>query len=345
MTYLVLRLSTLGNVAMSVPVIASLATRYPEHRFVVVSRKQVEALFASMPNVCFVEANFPVSGCKGIGALIRLYEDLRNRFTIDAVADLQDVWRTRLLRKLFQWKGARIAVIDKERVRKQRLMRMGIKRYHVLKHENQRYAAVFAKLGLEWENTFTVLPSVQEEVRRIDNLFGTKDKHWLGIAPFAKRQSNRLPYKMMKEVIGHFAQRSDTRVFLFGAGNIESEMLRQWATVFPNVTCVAGMLDLAGELELMRRLDLMLCMDSANQHLSSLIGLRALSIWGGTHPAAGFYGWQQDEHDIIQQNMPCRPCTINGTDKCRRKDFACLRSLKVETIIREVEQRLYKNSI
>ena len=133
-----------------------------------------------------------------------------------------------------------------------------------------------------------------------------------------------LPYRVMKEVIQALSAREDTRLFLFGAGKVECEMLRQWASVFPRTESVAGCLPLEQELELMRQLDLMLCMDSANQHLSSLVRLRAVSVWCATHPCIGFMGWKQSPDDIIQHtDLSCRPCTCHGTNRCRYRNFAC----------------------
>lgn len=133
-----------------------------------------------------------------------------------------------------------------------------------------------------------------------------------------------LPYKTMKEVISHYAVKPDTRIFLFGAGNVETQMLRQWASLYPNVESVAGMLPIESELELMRQLEGMICMDSANQHLCSLVNLRAVSIWCATHPKTGFYGYKQNEQDMVQLNtLSCRPCTIHGKNKCRFRNFAC----------------------
>jgi len=86
----------------------------------------------------------------------------------------------------------------------------------------------------------------------------------------------------------------------------------------------------------MRMLDLMICMDSANQHLASLVGLRALSIWCATHPVIGFKGWKQRDEDIIQRlDLRCRPCTCHGTNHCRYGNYAC-RKIDVETIVKQI---------
>ena len=42
------------------------------------------------------------------------------------------------------------------------------------------------------------------------------------------------------------------------------------------------------ELNLMSHLDVMLSMDSANMHLASLVNIPVVSVWGATHPYAGF---------------------------------------------------------
>ena len=51
MTYLIIRFSTIGNVAMTVPVVASLSRRYPDDQFIIAAKKDLSAMFVSMPNV------------------------------------------------------------------------------------------------------------------------------------------------------------------------------------------------------------------------------------------------------------------------------------------------------
>ena len=86
----------------------------------------------------------------------------------------------------------------------------------------------------------------------------------------------------------------------------------------------------------MRGLDVMLSMDSANMHLASLVGTRVVSVWGATHPYAGFLGWGQRMEDCVQKDLPCRPCSIYGSKPCRYGDFRCLNSITPEEIVRAV---------
>lgn len=318
MTYLILRLSTLGNVAMTVPVVASLSVRYPEHQWIVVAQKPLGAMFHGLQNVRYHEVSPQL-----LRSATALYRSLQG-YHPDAVFDLHGICTTRLVGWLFRLHGVPVYTIDNHR-RAQLLLKLrGAKGQHALPTAFERYAETFRKGRFVTDAAFVSLPLNEEARDAVRRRFGQKSGRWIGIAPFAKSKSNMLPYRVMKEVIQHLTAQANTRIFLFGAGKIECEMLRQWASVFPNTESVAGCLPLSEELELMRQLDVMLCMDSANQHLASLVQLRAVSIWCATHPYMGFAGWKQSAYDILQRTeLNCRPCTCHGTNHCRYRNFAC----------------------
>ena len=329
MTYLIIRLATLGNVAMTVPVVASLSMRYPNDRFIIASKKDLAAMFASMPNVEFREVDNHL-GWKGVFDIWRAWRD-----EIDAVIDLQNVLRTRVFGCLMRLSGKPVTRVHYGRFRKHMITVLGFGEKQ-LPSEFERYKDTFRRAGLETNDAFESLPIQNTAAKVVTERFGQKEGRWIGLAPFAKSKSNMLPYRVTKEIIELLIKDKQTRVFLFGAGQIECEMLRQWASVFPRTESVAGQLKLKEELELMRMLDVMICMDSANQHLSSLVGLRAISVWCATHPMIGFMGWKQHPEDIIQRHdLRCRPCTCHGTNHCRYANFAC-RDIDAETIVKQI---------
>lgn len=327
MTYLILRLSTLGNVAMTVPVIASAGGMQPQDRFVVVAKKPLGAMFHGLENVVYHEVT-----ATGAWRILRLWRALQ-RYGIDCVVDLQDVAQTHLLRFLFRLQGKRIVSIHYGRWQKRRLLLRGAVRSRALPTEFDRYADALQRAGVQTDSRFTAIAVNHAAQQAVQAHFGTKTGRWIGIAPFAKSKSNMLPYRVTKEIIERLSAMPDTSLYLFGAGKIECEMLRQWASVFPHTTAVAGLLPLEQELELMRSLDCMICMDSANQHLSSLVGLRAVSVWCATHPKMGFMGWKQRAEDCIQrEDIACRPCTCHGRNGCWYRNYAC-KEITAEEII------------
>lgn len=332
MTYLVLRFQSLGNVSMTVPVLESASRLQPDDTFVVVAKKRLNALFYGMDNVKFHEVDF---GDGSIKSLLRVFRELRT-YRIDHVVDLQNVMRSRILRWMFRLRGVRSTVIRYGRAEKYAMALFGTGRDKTLPTEFERYAATFAKAGLKTDTGFTALPVNEQAAANVLQRFAAKTGRRIGFAPFARSRSNMLPYRTIKGVLAALSRQQETQVFLFGAGKVESELLRQWASIYENVTSVAECLPLEEELELMRTLDVMICMDSANQHLASLVNLRAVSIWCGTHPKMGFYAWKQRQQDCISvENLMCRPCTVHGTNFCRYRNYAC-RTITVEQILDKI---------
>jgi ADP-heptose:LPS heptosyltransferase len=142
----------------------------------------------------------------------------------------------------------------------------------------------------------------------------------------------------MEEVVGRLSgQLQQSRLFLFGGGKEEKMLLDEWAGKYAKCTNASSLLGgLQQELVLMSQLDCMVSMDSANMHLASLVAVPVVSVWGATHPYAGFMGWQQKEENAVQVDLPCRPCSIYGERECRFHDYRCLTRIKPEAIVKRV---------
>ncbi len=338
-TYVIMRLSSLGNVAMLVPVVTQLSNTYPGDEFVVVALKPLEVLFHGLPNVRYHEAAPEVEHAQG---LYRLFKQIKE-YNPTKVFDMQDDGRTRIIRWLLKWSNIPTSTIDLGRRERRALRRTGYEKATPLKPEVERYADALRNGGLQPAGDVPLMAVNQSAEQKVQQLFGTKTEHWIGIAPFAKHLSNVLPFKTMKDVIAYYAQQPDTKIFLFGAGHVETEMLRQWASLWDNVESVTNQLPLDGELELMRHIDGLLCMDSANQHLAALVGCPTLSIWCGTHTYMGFAAWGKANTQILSLPVSCRPCSIHGTEHCKYRNFAC-KALSPEMIIERFDKLLDKQT-
>lgn len=291
---------------MAVPVVRALAEQHPDIAITVLSQPKMADLFAAMPpNVSFHGADIKKQSLRAIVAGL-------GRF--DLVADLHDVWRSLYIRTALRLRGARVATIRKGRFSKFLLTR-GWRR-KPLRHTTMRYADVLQRLGLPI---------------RLPRFACKSDGQGIGIAPFAAHQGKIYPLDQMEQVVAQMSQLGEP-ILLFGGGKKEQELLSEWATRYPNVQSVAGQHSLREELEIMRGLRLMLTMDSANLHLASLVGTRVVSVWGATHPFAGFTGVGQSPDDCVQRDLPCRPCSIYGNKPCKYGDYRCLHIAPEEII-------------
>lgn len=337
MRLLVIRLSALGDVAMTVPVIDTLAKQYQQLEITVLSKPFVAPMFAEMPaNVRFQGVD--LTQYKGIAGLFRLFCELK-KGKYDAVADLHDVLRSRVLRVLFRLSGVRTAHIDKGRKEKKALSRREHKVMHQLPSSFNRYEKVFEALGYPVNTEFrSIYGERKGDTALFKSIVGLPDgKHWIGFAPFAAHSRKMLPRATISTFIQKLAtDHADWRIFLFGAGKAEQELMENWSADCLNVQVLAGKLKLKEELALISHLDVMVSMDSANMHLASLAGTPVVSVWGATHPFAGFMGWKQTADNAVQIDLPCRPCSIYGNKPCYRKDYACLQGITPEMIIEKI---------
>lgn len=330
---LVIRFSAMGDVAMTVPVIQQCLQQHPQLRITVVSNAFLQPLFDPLERCHFHPADLK-GRHKGIGGMYRLYRELNRFQKFDAVVDLHDVLRSKMLRKYFEWKGIPIGVMNKGRAEKKSLTRKENKILQPLTSMHERYADVFRESGFSIQllhqqvfSKATVLPELEPKI---------PSGLWIGVAPFAQYREKMYPLEAMKTVVKAIA-RTDRPVLLFGGKGQEASTLQEWANEIPNVFNLAGRLSFSDELKLISRLQCMISMDSANMHLASLYNVPVMSIWGATHPFAGFNGWNQSPQQWIQSDLSCRPCSVFGNKPCFRGDWACMESISPLTIIDKIE--------
>lgn len=329
-TILVIRSSAMGDVAMTVPVLRALCDKYgDEVRVVMLTRDFYEPFFDGLPveiyNIDLYEQH---SGVKGI---FRLYRELSSRYSFDAIIDLNYKLYSRLLKRLFWSRRVPTYNIDKGRDEKKALTRPTNKVMTQLKTSIERYADVFRAAGFEIDVP-NVLP--ERAKRAIPEFAGEKIGRWIGIAPFAKHEGKILPYSTIRIAIELLAAKyPDARIFLFGGGRAERMVADSMVAWLPCCVSTIGKTNLRGEIDLMANLDVMLSMDSSAMHMSSLVGLPVVSVWGATHPAAGFLGLGQSSTDVVSVDMECRPCSVYGHKPCARLDYACMHRITAQMIV------------
>ncbi len=323
---LIMRLSSLGDVAMTIPVVNEFIKQNPYVKITFLSREKFKPLFADSPNVDFFVAD-PEGKHKGVWGLYRLYKELRE-LDIYAIADLHNVLRTKILRKFFSSHPIKFAVLDKGREERKALIRKENKIRKPLKPMTERYADVFHELGFDFELTHKLPENTTEKENAV------------GIAPFAMYEGKMYPLGQMRSVALKIAE-NGIKVYLFGGKN-EAEELESWEKLNPNIISTAGKYDLKGELELIKKLKLMVSMDSANMHLASLVGVRVISIWGNTHPYTGFLGYGQSMDDVIQdETLTIRPTSVFGKEAAGAKKINYFEKISPEIIIERIQSALF----
>lgn len=330
---LVIRLSAMGDVAMTSPIIYSLCSQYPNTEFTLLSTPLFEPFFAKFSNFKFIGTDIKKSN-NGIIGLFKLYRLLTADNEYDAVFDIHDVLRTKILRTFFKLSGKRVFVIDKGRAEKKSLTRADNKINRPLKTTIQRYCDVFAKAGFNIRLNGHPLKKI-ELTDSLQSIVGERNGRWIGVSPFAQHRGKIYPLEKMGRVIEQLCSKPDISVLVFGGGEYEKVVAEAWEKQFTNCHSIIGKVRLRDELAIISQLDCMISMDSSAMHMSSLFGVRVVSVWGATHPNAGFFGYNQDISDAVQLNLPCRPCSIYGNKPCQYGNFKCM-EIPPEAIVNRV---------
>ena len=340
-TILVTRLSAMGDVAMTIPVMRQVLEANPDVEIVFVTNRHWGALCAGIPGLTFFPADVR-NMHKGVKGLYRLFREIKMLHRIHAVADLHDVLRSKIIRTFFRLSGIPVASIDKGRADKKALTRKDDKILKPLTSTIERYAIVFRQLGLRCEMGDKPVFQPRSLHESVTAVIGTKTgKKWIGLAPFATYREKMYPLEKMGEVLALLLQEPGQQVLLMGGGKQEVALLAELAAKHPAAVLVAGRFSLADELAVISQLDVMISMDSANMHLASLFGVPVVSVWGATHPFAGFMGYGQSPDNAVQiHDLNCRPCSVFGNKPCFRGDYACMEWIAPARIAGKVHEVL-----
>ena len=332
---LIMRISAIGDVAMIVPLVLGLRQQYPSLKITVLSRAFFKPLFSGIPEIGFYAID--VKGKhKGIFGLYKLFKELRG-LRIDAFADLHNVLRSKIIGFFFRLSRIPVVVMNKGRAERKELTALKPKTLFPIKPIVERHAEVFNKLQLPVSLEQIQLLSASEISSEIKDLTGEKNCKWIGIAPFAAFKTKMYPLELMKQVVEQLALKN-VRIFLFGGGDQEVKSLDKMSLVSEKCINVAGKLSFEAELQLISKLDLMLSMDSGNGHLAAIYGVPVVTIWGNTHPSAGFAPFRQPEANGITPDRikyPLIPTSIYGK-KIVEGYEECMASISPDQVIQNL---------
>ena len=329
----VIRLSAMGDVAMTVPVLRAFVSQHPGVKITVVSRPFFKPFFDTIPEVHLFPINLEKKH-KGFLGLFRLFKTLK-KLDVDAVADLHNVLRSKVLTAFFSLNGYQTATVDKGRKGKKELTRPENKIFKPLPTMVQRHQTVFEKLGFPIDIKNPQFPTLPKNPAK-------QNQKWIGIAPFAQYESKVYPLDLMQQVINSLAENENYKIFLFGGGKKEILLLDEMTKGKNNVENFAGKVTLPQELEIIANLDTMLSMDSGNAHIAAMLGIKVVTLWGATHPFAGFAPFNQPLENCLtaeREKFPLLPTSVYGNKKVDGYEDA-MRSITPEKVVEKITSLL-----
>ena len=303
---LIIRLSSLGDVLLTTPLIRSLKSKYPDINVDFVVKRQYSMVLKGNPylrRIFFPDEEIDVT-------------------RYDVIVDLQNNLRSCRIRRKFE---KRVVKFKKYSLDKYLLVNFKVNRLRELPAIPVRYAETVEKGLLDESGLDLLIPdSVKSRL--------TGDKQTIGICPGSRHFTKRYPAEKFIEV-GNKLASEGFRVVVIG-GEDEKNICAEISD------SINGAINLSTENDLyqiaadMKRCDGIICNDSGLMHVACAVKVPVVVIFGSSVREFGFTPYGNKHKVVERENLSCRPCSHIGKEKCPEKHFRCMLEISSEEVIK-----------
>jgi len=338
-TVLVLRYSSLGDVALTNPALDLIAKSFPDASIYFATKP---AFAPAIQNHPALTAVIPLErrGLLGLWAHLRRLKEIKP----DLILDLHDSLRSHLV--AFFLNQSRVLVYDKEAVSR-RLIVHRLRKAPSL-HTIQKYLKPLEELGIAMPARVPFTVSVDRKGESYLREFLQRrriapSQTVVGIGPGSLWATKRWLPERYAQLASRLVEDYRCKLFWFGS-QAEASLIREIQSQM-TVTPLDRGLNLAEDqsleqaIALLGRCDLFIGNDSGLTHLASGRGARVVVIFGSTTPALGFAPW--GPHTVVENlGLTCRPCDAHGRSSCPLGHFKCMNDLSVDLVEGAVKRSL-----
>jgi ADP-heptose:LPS heptosyltransferase len=197
-------------------------------------------------------------------------------------------------------------------------------------NEVERLAEVLRDCGIESDIT-SFPPFVDEPpddaMRRLFANLGVDKRPVVAIAPGARRSCNLWPTDRF-EAVASCLTASGKRVVLIGSADDHSMCEQIISHAGAGAINLAGRLSLTETCAMLRRCDLLICVDSGPQHLAAAMGTVCVALFSQRNPRRRWYP-HGSQHRVLEGSVECHTCLL---DDCPY-DNCCMKQITVEQVL------------
>lgn len=289
-------------------------------RVVVLTKQAYAPLFEATDGVDEVAAFDPSSGLRGLLALTS-----RFRGAGYTVIDAHNVTRSRIVSAALGGAASRF-----RKYYRQRLGMIVFKRHPEIPRILENYRRLATDAGMDVAPLTPGGLSITDlaRARAAEHLPGDR---WVGIAAGSRWPDKCWPAERYAALAQRIVAEMGARVALFGDDR-ERDASAVVAAAVPNAS-----VDLTGELGLLdtaahiARCEAFVGNDSGLSHLAEASGVPVITLFGPTVRGFG-YPPALEESRLLETDLPCRPCSRNGSTPCIRGDRACMRRIEADQV-------------
>ena len=324
---LVIRLSSLGDVLLTTPVLRLLREYCPAAQIDFLTRVAYKDLLCANPCVDRVLLFDPQQGLR------QTLHTLRQR-RYDLVVDLHRTLRSHLLSRGVM--ATRKLTYAKRTARRALLVRLGWNTLRAMTPVPELYAAPLRRVGMTAPLPpleLHLTPASRDAMRTYVQQALPHSMEWplLALAPGAHWPTKRWPVERFAAVAQELAQAQRAAVVLLGGAEdvpLAQELCQRLRVPVLDST---GKLSLMHTAALLQQCRLLLSNDSGLMHMATALRVPVVAIFGPTVQEFGFYPFKAYAQ-VISIDLPCRPCSTKGSARCPRGHHQCMQQVTVAQV-------------
>jgi lipopolysaccharide heptosyltransferase II len=343
MKILIIRLSSLGDIILTFPLISLIKSRYPESKIDYLVKKEYTELLQIAVNLDSIIA-FDTKN--GFSELLKTRKIIKSN-NYDVIIDLHNNQRSIFMRS---FQRAKKYVFKKHSIKKILFVKFKLnflKNYEPIKERYISSAEAFLNETGKEEKVgcmFKIPAGVSEELKNNYEFLNRKGIKIVGFCPSARHFTKIYPSEKFIEIGKNIISNFNSEILLFGDKNdiARNETIK---TALGN-KChnLAGKLSLIQTAAAMATCELIISNDTGLMHLSNLLKKNLIAIFGSTVREFGFFPDGENTSIFEVDDLKCRPCSHIGRKSCPKKHFKCMNDIHPERIISKAGEVLSSGS-
>lgn len=317
---LIIRLSSIGDVVLTSPIVRSLHGCYPETELHFITKAAYAALLEEHPLLTKVH--------RFEGDMNATIDALRAE-KFDFVLDLHRNIRSRIIKSRL---GLPSATYSKDRWPVLLYTRFKIGQLPQV-HTVERYARALKTLDCQLDGGPLELHLPTEAHEMADKILNRYFKAPpVGVVLGGKYATKRWPVEYFAELLNELGK----PVLLLGGPDEQDAAAELKGQLKVSHLDTVGQYDLILSAALVKRCHYLITHDTGLMHIGAAFGIPLFTLWGNTVPELGFYPWKAQAVNLQVEGLRCRPCTKLGHDKCPKGHFKCMLELKPEKVLKAI---------
>ncbi|TET77271.1 MAG: lipopolysaccharide heptosyltransferase II [Candidatus Cloacimonadota bacterium] len=332
MKILVIRFSSLGDVVLVTPLFQKIKHHYPSSHVTFLTDRKFIDLFRTDPNIDRI-IPYNVSG-ENLMYLIRYLKKIREE-RYDMIIDCHIIPRSLFF--LFLGRAARRKRLNKFSLQRRLMVKSHIRK--MIPHIVDRYLATFnGKNGNDYKPKIYLEKKEMEKVGKLLSKMRGRKKV-VGFAPGASKKAKVWQLEKLQNLALTLMEKNNVYIVLFGNKSEISLVKRIQKELHNRCLNLVGKTGIRELALFLKGCDVLFSTDSGTMHIAVAVGTPVVSIFGPTVPEFGFAPYNQ-KSVIVSKPLPCRPCSLHGTDICPLGHHDCMKLIDVEEVRMEIERLL-----